>query len=92
MIWVLFGVVGFISHLGKDTKALQLQWFFDAYIPAGADPEKNDIATTLPQYLYLNLLNGVLFLVQHSFFTLKRLKSYGMSHGSARLFTAGKVL
>jgi hypothetical protein len=51
MIWVLFGLVGFVSHLGKDAKALQLQWFFDAYVPAGANPEKNDIATTLSQYL-----------------------------------------
>ena len=40
----------------------------------------------MPDYFYRNLPNGLIFIVQHSFFTVKRLRRYGLSPGAARLF------
>lgn len=41
VIWVLFGVVAFVSHLGQDAQAVGYERAFQKFVPASGNPAKN---------------------------------------------------
>jgi hypothetical protein len=64
VIWVLFAIVAFVSHLGQDAYAVGLSKSFQRYVPAGANPTgKNLNASSVADYFYKNLPNAIIFIV-----------------------------
>lgn len=75
--WVLFGVVAFVSHLGKQAPLLA------PWLPALGQPGRGRAATAdgLIQFLVWNVPLAVVFVVFHSVFRPKRLMLKLQRHG-----------
>lgn len=74
VVWVLFGVITFITHLGEDLEEVQQSWFLRSsltcYIrwalPAGGRPPPHLGVNTWTKFFAHNLQLAALFVGQHS--------------------------
>merc|ERR1719316_402933 len=69
-VWVLFGVIAFVTHLGDDLRGIQGEFKVFAvlpyFLPARGAPRAEMGCRSIVEYFRWNLPLAAIFLVQHS--------------------------
>jgi len=74
VVWVLFGVITFVTHLGEDLEEVQQSWLLSAWLrynirwalPAGGRPAPHLAVNTWTKFFAHNLQLAAVFVGHHS--------------------------
>lgn len=75
ILWILFGVVAWVQHLGDDATAIGLTQFRD-YLPGSGGLDELAPVDTIGPFLLHNVPLGLVFVVQHSVFSIHKLEKW----------------
>lgn len=83
VVWVLFGVIMFVTHLGEDFEEVQQSWFLGESLtynirwalPAGGRPAPHLAVNTWTKFFANNLRLAAVFLGHHSLMPFLKRKS-----------------
>jgi len=74
ILWVLFGVVAWVQHLGDDATAIGLHKF-RRYLPGSGGLDQQPVQVDhLPEFLKHNVPLGMIFVAQHSILSIRVLE------------------